>query len=452
MTSLDIVSGTTPQLLKNLSVSPDRESVTVEFTDATYTFHAQWLHDAKCDSGASRSAASAFCAQNTTHSILAVAKAGAGINASMMVSWDDGTRTGFPAPWLRVMAPIVARQHAAEPSAKPELQPGWLAASLSVPEFAYRDIYTEDTDRFDYVKSQIFENLLLESATGIIKITGLPTPDFHAERSQKDNLVTRILKKLFGGVFQHPMRGTDETFKVSTNYEPASKRAVELPNYNTDEVLLPHVDHAHYGSPARVQGFYGLEGQSENTFVSAWAALATLKEESPGLFEQLCSASMVIGRVAQFYNPPLIQSTVDTAVTMQPGFPNSIKRIRWHPHLTGSLLTPFDTYPRARLAHQKFQEIMRRPTHQLTALLKPGDLYLWDNFRILHGRERVLEVPRTALGQTVPEQVLVDEYRAMNIKWLKDVVEEKWLVHVPDAQLHEMVKLTSTGPRAKNTC
>ena len=82
---------------------------------------------------------------------------------------------------------------------------------------------------------------------------------------------------------------------------------------------------------------------------------------------------------------------------MYPGT-RQVKRVRWHPHLSGSLMTSFDRYDIARLAHQKFEEVMRRDTHQLKVCLQPGDLYIWNNFTILHGRERVLKVPRTGVG------------------------------------------------------
>lgn len=89
----------------------------------------------------------------------------------------------------------------------------------------------------------------------------------------------------------------------------------------------------------------------------------------------------------------------------------------------------------------KFQEIVRRDTHQLKLVFKPGDIYVWDNFRLLHGRERVLEDPRTVVGQTVPEQVVQDRYRALLVDRLKEYVDEKWLVHVPMKQLREMLRL-----------
>ncbi|KAL1963018.1 hypothetical protein VTN77DRAFT_8766 [Rasamsonia byssochlamydoides] len=150
---------------------------------------------------------------------------------------------------------------------------------------------------------------------------------------------------------------------------------------------------------------------------------------------------MAVGRVAHYYDPPLYQGTVDTAVTLTPGCPDKVKRVRWHPHLTGWLLSPFGRYPHARAAHQKFQEIVRRDTHQLKVVLKSGDLYIWNNFKILHRRERVLETPRTGVGQTVPEQVVADRYRELLIKKLVKSVDEDWLVQMPTQQLRELANL-----------
>lgn len=56
--------------------------------------------------------------------------------------------------------------------------------------------------------------------------------------------------------------------------------------------------------------------------------------------------------------------------------------------------------------------------------------------------EEVLSVPRTSVGQTVPEQVVLDAYRVLKMERLMEMgMEEKWLVHVPIEQLDEMVGL-----------
>lgn len=287
---------------------------------------------------------------------------------------------------------------------------GWLARELIIPEVPYSEIFPEVgvADTPNATKERIFDALLQEHAVGVIKVIGLPAPDIEGERNKENTIVTKVLKQVFGSVFFHPMRGADKTFNVASHHEEDKKRGSGLPNYNIDKVLLPHSDYSHYTHPAKVQGLYYLEGESENTFVSCFAVLETLKQEAPHLYQSFCSAPMATGRVAHFYKPSMYQATTDTAVTMQPGFPSQIKRFRWHPHLTGSLLSSYDDFPEARIAHRTFQKIMNRDSRLFRFTFKPGDLYIWDNSRILHGRQRVLRVPRTAVGQTVPEQVVLD--------------------------------------------
>lgn len=419
--------------------------VTVEFPDATFTFHAQWLHDARCDNGPARNADTAICQQPiaTVH-VERVKLSGEGTSMTLDVTWDDNLSSKFPGFWLRVMAPLVARSESLQ--SPPEEEPipkGRMFNAVEIPEISYRDIFSEGSkqeDRSNHVHLEVLNKLLDPSSPGIVKIVHLPEPNFEDERNHKNNINTLVLKRLFGSVFVHPVRGSDQTFNVSSHSKDA-ERAVGVANYDTTQLLLPHSDHSFYDTPNQVQGFYGLEGQSENTWVSVLSALANFRQEFPDLYHHLRDTPMTIGRVSRFYGDPLYQATVDTPLTSHPGFPGQFKRARWHPNLTGALLAPYGEYEGARLAHRRFQEVMRRDAHQLTLVLKPGDLYLWDNFRLLHGRERVLEVPRTGVGQTVPEQVVHDRYRALHVDVLKRHVDEGWLVHMPMPQLREMVRL-----------
>lgn len=438
-------------MITSCSISSGQDALTVEFRDAIFTFHAQWLHDAKCDNGSSRDAHNAFCQKLKVTYIQEVEVTGNGVGTLLSITWSDNKSTAFPALWLRVLAPIVAKQLHPLATLKPIISTGWLVGTVVIPEITYDSIAGENLTAKDFLatKTWMLDNLLQESYTGIVRVTNLPEVDICSEGTQRNNLVTQILKRLFGTVFQHSMRGADETFKVATHYRDDSKRIVELPNYDTNEVLLPHVDHAHYDNPVRVQGFHAVEGTSENTFIDGFAALSTLRDEQPELYEALCASPMVLGRVAQFYSPALFQTTVDTAVRKEVSPPHRVKCVRWHPHLAGCLLTSFDGFEQARRAHQAFQEVMRRDTHMLRVLLRPGDLYLWDNFRILHGRERLLEVPRTAVGQTVIEQVVNDEYRRLCADRLRGCIGEDWLVQTPNEQLEELVALYEGGGRGE---
>jgi DUF971 family protein len=255
--------------------------VTVTFPDGEFVYHSQWLHDTRCDGplGAARNVGTAICAQplELVHVTSAKVTRNAG-RAELNVSWDNGQTSHFPVEWLRVIAPFVASPTNGEKATKPnDLNKGWQVDSLRIPEVSYHDIFDdEDNIRLNQVYLTILDHLLHPSSPGLIKITNMPPPNFEDELNHVNNLNTLILKKLFGSVFAHPTRGNDKSFNVSSRAAEAEKRK-ELPNYDTDQVLLPHADHAFYEQPIQVQGWYILEGTSENTFVSAPASLETLK-------------------------------------------------------------------------------------------------------------------------------------------------------------------------------
>ena len=104
----------------------------------------------------------------------------------------------------------------------------------------------------------------------------------------------------------------------------------------------------------------------------------------------------------------------------------------------------------ARSAHQMFREIISRDSHQLELFLNPGDLYVWNEFPLLHGRERVLELPRTGTGQSVPEQVIAGKYRKLQLKNFTEHSDEKRLVHMPLHRLHELARRIQSSRGTSN--
>nr|POE77926.1 isoform 7 of trimethyllysine dioxygenase, mitochondrial [Quercus suber] len=415
--------------------------VTVAFQDGEFTFHSQWLHDARCDDGASRNADTAIGRQPAETVRLESAKlTTVGPRTCLDVTWNDGLTSTIPIEWLRVMGPIVARASiGVVQNFLSNHVEGWNTDTIDIPEVSYLDIFLEglDCSKANATHLKIVDHLLSPSSFGLIKVVDIPPPNVEDELNHTRNLNTRILNKLFGATYFHPARGADKSFNVSSRSAEAKKRK-NLPNYDTNQVLLPHADHAFYEQPINVQGWYILEGTSENTFVSAKAALETLKEEDPESYRLMCMTPMTLGRRSDYYGESVYQMTIDTAISMIPGTKDQYKRIRWHPNFIGSLLSPYEDYQAARRAQQKFQEIVRRDTHQLKLMLKPGDMFIWDNFRILHGRERVFDTPRTGVGQTVPEQICHDRYRALCVEALDGTIDQEWIVHLPMPQLREM--------------
>ena len=426
-------------LISNWTVSVHRKELTIEFDDFTFTFHAQWLYDASNEEGAARDANTAFCRQPATALIKDIQYS----PETLVIMWENGVISRFPSVWLRVFAPIVAQPHHSTVASSYEIANGWSVETLNIREFNFNDIF-RDTCHNDDAREGTFRTvlgcLLQESAPGIIKVVESPAPNIDDERNSVNTIATRLLKALFGGVFQHPMREADMGFIIAS-HDKNAKKAPKLPNYDMNTVLLPHQDHVHYLHPAQIMGLYGLEGESENTFVSIEAVLSTLKNEAPTLFERLCDVPVVFARAAYHYGSPLFQGAIDTPVARSPESPNSIRHLRWHPNLAGMLLAPFDKFNETRVALQTWMEIMRRDALQLKVLLKPGDMYVWNNFKVLHGRERVLKTPRTAVGNTVTDQVVADRYRALKTSQLRKDIEDKWLVHMPISQLDEMIRM-----------
>ena len=85
-----------------------------------------------------------------------------------------------------------------------------------------------------------------------------------------------------------------------------------------------------------------------------------------------------------------------------------------------------------------------RPSIKLEVLMKPGDLYLWNNFRVLHGRQNVIETPRTTVGQTVSEEVVMNRYREIKIKNIK-TLDDSWLAHTPTDVLNDIINIETRG-------
>ena len=80
---------------------------------------------------------------------------------------------------------------------------------------------------------------------------------------------------------------------------------------------------------------------------------------------------------------------------------------------------------------------MRRhiSTHPLPMYAQLG------RWRSSHNHNNPLKAVVSGFGQTVPEQVVHDKYRALVIELLQGRINDQWLVHLPMHQLREMLEL-----------
>lgn len=59
------------------------------------------------------------------------------------VTWGNGQVSRFPAYWLRVMAPLVARPQNPFTEREARSSKGWLVETLKIPEVSYGDLFPE---------------------------------------------------------------------------------------------------------------------------------------------------------------------------------------------------------------------------------------------------------------------------------------------------------------------
>ena len=188
--------------LSNCKLLGDGHAIKLDFHYAPFIFHGQWLHDANCDTGPSRTAVNTYCSKAPGTQIIEAHVSTAA--TTQEIRWRDGSMSSFSALWLRVMGPLVGKARwktCSQQAGEPE---GWEATTLKILSVDYHEIFAPTEDRCMAAAERVLDILLMNPGTGIIKVTGLPAPDLECEREKTNNLVTQVLKKLFGSVFQHP--------------------------------------------------------------------------------------------------------------------------------------------------------------------------------------------------------------------------------------------------------
>lgn len=177
----------------------------------------------------------------------------------------------------------------------------------------------------------------------------------------------------------------------------------------TNIALGAHTDTTYFTDPAGLQAFHLLshtDNSSKNSgenlggqslLVDGFYAASILKQEDPKAFE-------VLSRVKLPWH-----ASGNKGITISPDKPypvlemdegtGKLHRVRWNNDDRG--VVPFDSeyspdewYKAAR----KWNEILRRKSTEYWFQLKPGNLLVFDNWRVLHGRSAFTGVRRICGG------------------------------------------------------
>ncbi|CAJ2508251.1 Uu.00g094370.m01.CDS01 [Anthostomella pinea] len=178
----------------------------------------------------------------------------------------------------------------------------------------------------------------------------------------------------------------------------------------TNIALGAHTDTTYFTDPAGLQAFHllshvdtaserdsgaGLGGQS--LLVDGFYAASLLKSEDPKAFEVLSQVRLpwhASGNKGITISPDKMYPVLEVDETT-----GRVHRLRWNNDDRGvvpfgSLYSPMEWYAAAR----KWNEILRRKSVEYWFQLKPGNVLIFDNWRVLHGRSAFTGVRRMCGG------------------------------------------------------
>ncbi len=270
---------------------------------------------------------------------------------SLLVTWRDGHQSHYPEHWLREHAyGEEARQARRE---KPIL---WTAEiRQSLPEIAYEKVMSSEDGLLTFL------DLLCDYGFALIRET--PTENLE---------VTRVASRI--------------SFLRETNFGREFD-VISKPNPNnvayTALELQSHSDLPNWEVPPGTQFLHCLEFEAEggeSTLVDGFAAARQLQSAHPEDFDLLCHLRIPF----RFHDSDW--DIRRSATTLALDSFGELEEIRFHSALTAPLDIAADQVLPFYRAYRALTEIIRKPENILKLKLQPGDLLVFNNRRVLHGR------------------------------------------------------------------
>ena len=271
----------------------------------------------------------------------------------LSIDWSDGHRSEFAMSWLSAHGPSDRglQDHLASPC-------HWSAADLAanLPEFDYADIASSD------------QTLLRLAETvwqmGVAFVRNVPT----SEATLRD-LAERI----------GPVRATNfgPDFHVEAKVDPnnVAYTAVEL---------RPHTDLPYHRNPPGIQFLHCFTADApggESTLVDGYWVADRIRRDDSGAFRVLCDVPIpyrfLDGDNDLRFAAPVVASDPD----------GTYREIRFHDALTAPLDLPVAMIETTYRALRRFDQVARSDEAQFVARLQPGDVMVFHNRRVLHGRK-----------------------------------------------------------------
>nr|WP_255673914.1 TauD/TfdA family dioxygenase [Komagataeibacter sp. FNDCF1] len=300
------------------------------------------------------------------------------------VVWSDGHRSAYPAGWLRAHATDdVSRAERRAMAGQPFI---WGAEHAD-------GLQTFDHDAIMHDDAALRAWLAALRTSGLTLVSGVPTqPDSLLGPAHR---ISHIRETNFGRVFDVKSKPTPDS---------AAYTSVNLP---------PHTDLPTRELQPGFQFLHCLVNDAtggESIFVDGFAIAQALRHEHPEHFATLTQTRMT------FWNRDAHTDYRWSAPPVALDAMGEVSEIRFANFLRGPIDAPTARMPAIYAALRQFQAMTREPRFRIERRLSPGDMWVFDNRRVMHARREFdpQSGPRHLQGVYVDRDEVNSKYRILS--------------------------------------
>ena len=268
----------------------------------------------------------------------------------LAVRWADGHESHYGAAWLSATLPD---DRARRRTWTPRL---W-DASQTLPKLPYADLQDPGAG--------MHRVLATLRDRGVVLLKGVPCEPADTERLAR--LLGPIHETSYGRVFD--LESRPGVFVAGT----------------TSRAQTPHTDEPFRYTPPGYLFFHsiraGAEGGGTSLLVDGFAVADELRRDEPAAFELLCRVPVQFHR---WHGGEDSFRTEAPVITLS--FDGGYAGIRYNDRASAPIDLPAELLEQTMAALAHFVARLCEPRFQAQVLLQPGDLLVFDNHRVLHGR------------------------------------------------------------------
>ncbi|RED53973.1 TauD/TfdA family dioxygenase [Aestuariispira insulae] len=269
----------------------------------------------------------------------------------LSLTWPDGHQTDLPGNWLRLRCYSEAARE--ERRVRPTL---WGSEILkNLPEVQAGDALETDEGLQDFIQK--------------IRDYGLAVV-------RNLDCTEGMVEKLAGRISYLRQTNYGVGFDVESKPDPnnVAYTAIEL---------KAHTDLANWESPPGIQFLHCLDNSAEggeSVLVDGFAAAEMLRQRDPEAFRLLSEVELPFRFIDKHWDLRWHAPTI--SLSLQGDF----REIRYHAALCAPFDLPHDLVEPVYAALRSFTQILRDPAHEIRLKMGPGDVIVFHNRRVLHGR------------------------------------------------------------------